>query len=59
MRLSAQQLTDFRRIYSELFRCEISEQDALEQGLALITLLRTIAKNENELKNGNNTQLCE
>jgi hypothetical protein len=59
MRLSAQQLTDFRRIYSEVFGREISEQDALEQGLALITMVRTIAKNENELKNGNNTQLCE
>lgn len=59
MRLSAEQLIDFRRIYSELFGREISEQDALEQGLALITLVQTMAKNENELKNGNNTQLCE
>lgn len=59
MRLSTQQLLDFRRIYSEVFGCEISEQDAIEQGLALVTLVRAIAKNENELKNGNNTQLCE
>lgn len=59
MRLSAQQLTNFQRIYSEVFNCEISEQDALEQGLALITLVQTIAKNENELKNGNNTQFCK
>lgn len=59
MHLSVQQLADFRRIYLEIFGCEISEQDALEQGLALITLVRTVAKNEDEFKNGSNTQLCE
>jgi hypothetical protein len=57
MRLSTRQIADYRRIYQKVFGTEIDEKEAIEQSLALLTIVKTVTKNENELNHGNETQL--
>lgn len=54
MRLTDKQLTKYQKIYKDTFGRPISKDKALEQGLALIRLVKTITQpkiNETEKNN--------
>ena len=43
MKLTDQQLSKFQELYYQNFGIEISKDEALEQGMKLITLVKTIS----------------
>jgi len=60
MRLTDKQLTKYQKIYKDTFGKPISKDKALEQGLALLRLVKTITqpKKNNEMeKNYEPTEL--
>jgi hypothetical protein len=61
MRLTNEQIIEFQGIYFETFGKQISKKDALEQGLALLKLVKTITKpqKDNEKENNNESTKLE
>lgn len=60
MRLTDKQLTKYQKIYKDSFGRPISKEKALEQGLALLRLVRVITqppKNNETEKNNEPTKL--
>ncbi len=57
MQLSQKQLADFKALYKKNFGKEISDAEALEQGINLVTLVKTICKTLHEHQSGD--QECQ
>ncbi len=47
MQLTQENLDEFKRIYKEKFWKEISDKEALEQGIVLLNFMKLLLKNDN------------
>ncbi|MCP5004492.1 MAG: hypothetical protein GY941_11230 [Planctomycetes bacterium] len=44
MRLSEKQIADFQKLYKNRFGIEISQKEALEKGLSVLSMVKEIVK---------------
>ena len=51
--LNKEQLNRYKQIYMDYYGVELSDSEAYQQGIALVTLISTILKNINIKNKGN------
>jgi hypothetical protein len=48
MQISQENLDEYKRIYKEKYWNEISDKEALEQGIALLNFMKIVLKNDSK-----------
>jgi hypothetical protein len=57
MRLTDAQIANYQKIYLDIFGEEISKEDALVQGMALLRLVKVLSKSSDKSKEYDNEKL--